>query len=43
MGDVVKSFSKCRQSIHKSFPGDYERKGRRVLLCGYLLKKEKPI
>ena len=28
MSDVVKSFLKCRQSMHKSFPGDYERKGK---------------
>ena len=28
MGDVVKSFLKCRQSMHKSFPCDYERKGK---------------
>ena len=28
MGDVLKSFLKCRESMHKSFPGDYERKGK---------------
>ena len=28
LGDVVKSFLKCRQRMHKSFPSDYERKGK---------------
>ena len=28
MGDVVKCFLKCRQSMHKSFPYDYECKGK---------------
>ena len=44
MGDVVKRFLKCRQSMHKSFPGGMimNVKERRVMLCGYLLKKEKP-
>ena len=28
LGDVVKSFLKCRQRMHKSFPCDYERTGK---------------
>ena len=41
MGHVAKCFLKCRQNMHKSFPCVYERKERRVLLCGYLVKKKK--
>ena len=43
MGDVVKSFSKCRESMHKSFPGDYERKGKTCSAVQLFVKKKKPI
>ena len=43
MGVVVKSFLKYRQSMHKSFPGDYERKGKTCSAVRLLVKKkEKP-
>ena len=41
MGDVVKSFMKCRQSMHKSFPGDYERKGKTCSPVRLFVKKRK--
>ena len=40
MGDVVKSFLKCRQSIHKSFPVDYERKGKTCSAVRLFVKKK---
>ena len=41
MVDVVKSFLKCRQSMHKFFPGDYERKGKTCSAVRLLVKKKK--
>ena len=41
MADVVKSFLKCRQSMHKSFPGDYERKGKTCSAVRLFVKKKK--
>ena len=41
MGDIVKSFLKCRQSMHKSFPGDYERKGKTCSAVRLFVKKKK--
>ena len=41
MGDVVKSFLKCRQSMHKSFRGDYERKGKTCSAVRLFVKKRK--
>ena len=41
MGDVVKSFLKCRQSMHKSFPCDYERKGKTCSAVRLFGKKRK--
>ena len=40
MGDVVKTFLKCRQSIHKSFPVDYERKGKTCSAVRLFVKKK---
>ena len=40
MGDAVKSFLKCRQSMHKSFPGDYERKGKTCSAVRLFVKKK---
>ena len=43
MGDVVKRFLKCRESMHKSFPGNYERKGKTCSAVRFFVeKKEKP-
>ena len=41
MDDVVKSFLKCRQRMHKSFPGDYERKGKTCFAVRLFGKKMK--
>ena len=41
MGDVVKSFLKCRQSMHKFFRGDYERKGKTCSAVRLFVKKKK--
>ena len=38
MGDVVKSFLKCRQCMHKSFPGDYQRKGKTCFAVRLVVK-----
>ena len=40
MGDVVKSFFKCRQIMHKSFPGHYERKGKTCSAVRLFVKKK---
>ena len=41
MGDVVKCFLKCRQSMHKSFPYDYECKGKTCSAVRLFGKKKK--
>ena len=41
MGDLVKSFLKCRQSMHKSFACDDERKGKTCSAVRLLGKKRK--
>ena len=41
MGDAVKSFLNCRQSMHKSFPCDYERKGKTCSAVRLFGKKKK--
>ena len=41
MGDVLKSFLKCRQSMRKSFPCYYERKGKTCSAVRLLGKKKK--
>ena len=41
MDEVVKSFLKCRQSTHKSFAGEYERKGKTCSAVGLFVKKRK--
>ena len=41
MGDVVKSFLKCRQSMHKSFLCDYERKGKTCFAVRFFGKTKK--
>ena len=43
MGDVVKNFLNCRQSMHKSFPGDYERKGKTCCAVRLFVKKRKAV
>ena len=40
MGDVVKSFLKCRKSMVKFFAGDYERKGKACSAVRLFVKKE---
>ena len=41
MGDVVKRFLKCRQSMHRSFPCDYELKGKTCSAVRLFGKKKK--
>ena len=41
MGDAVKSFFKCRQSMQKYFPCDYERKGKTCSAVRLFGKKKK--
>ena len=41
MGDVVKRFLKCRQSMHKAFPYDYERNGKTRSAVRLFGKKKK--
>ena len=42
MGDVVKNFLRYRESMHKSFPGDNERKGKTCSTVRLFVKTEKP-
>ena len=41
MGDLVKSFLRCGQSMHKYFPGDFERKGKTCSAVRLFVKKKK--
>ena len=41
MGGVLKSFLKCRQSMRKSFPCYYERKGKTCSAVRLLGKKKR--
>ena len=41
LGDVVKRFLKCGQRMHKSFPWDYERKGKTCSAVRLFGKKKK--